>query len=55
MLGIGISGCGSKLNQATTGFGPCCHLPEFHFGVTLFMTHSHLVIREGGLTHISVS
>ena len=30
-------GCGSKLNhQGTAGFGPCCHLPGFHFGYLFF-------------------
>ena len=32
-------GCGSKLShQGTADFGPCCHLPGFHFGY-LFLTH----------------
>ena len=36
-------GCGSKsIHQGTAAFGPCCHLPGFHFGVTLFLTHSHM-------------
>ena len=36
-------GPGSELNhQGTTGFGPCCHLPGFHFGVTLVLTHSQM-------------
>ena len=33
-------GYGSKLHhQGTAGFGPCFHLPGFHFG-NLFLTHS---------------
>ena len=45
---------GSKLNhQGTAGFGPCFHLPGFHFGY-IFLTHSHmspkiLVVGEGSL------
>ena len=36
-------GYGSKLNhQGTAGFGPCFHVPGFHFG-HLFLTHSHIV------------
>ena len=34
-------GCGSKLNSGDyAGFGPCFHLPGFHFG-TGFLSHSH--------------
>ena len=37
------SGYGSKLHhQGTTGFSHCVHLPGFHFGVTLFLTHSQV-------------
>ena len=33
-------GCSSKLNRrGYAGFGPCFHLPGFHFG-TVFLTHS---------------
>ena len=33
----------------TTGFSPCFHLPGCHVGVTLFLTHSHmLLILEAG-------
>ena len=39
MLG---DGCGSKLNR-DAGFGPCFHLPEFHFG-TGFLSHSQMAI-----------
>ena len=36
------NGCCSKLNRrGCTGFGPCFHLPGFHFG-TGFLSHSHL-------------
>ena len=36
-------GYGSKLShQGTAGFGPCVHLPGFHFGY-LFLTHTHTV------------
>ena len=36
-------GHGSKLNhQETAGFSPCFHVPGFHFGATLFLTHSHI-------------
>ena len=35
-------GCGSKLNRrGYAGFGPCFHLPGFHFG-TGFLSHSHM-------------
>ena len=37
------SGCGSKLiRQGTAGFSLWFHLPGFHFGVTLFLTHSQI-------------
>ena len=37
------TGCGSKLNRrGYAGFGPCFHLPGFHFG-TGFLSHSQLV------------
>ena len=38
-----VLGCGSKLNdrRGYAGFGPCFHLPGFHFG-TGFLSHSHL-------------
>ena len=36
------SGCGSKLNRrGYAGFGPCFHLPGFHFG-TGFLSHSQV-------------
>ena len=36
-------GCGSKLNRRGyySGFGPCFHLPGFHFG-TGFLSHGHV-------------
>ena len=35
-------GCGSKLNKrGYAGFGPCFHLPGFHFA-TGFLSHSHV-------------
>ena len=38
----GLCGCGSKLNKrGYAGFGPCFHLPGFHFG-TGFLSHSHM-------------
>ena len=38
----GSYGCGSKLNRrGYAGFGPCFHLPGFHFG-TGFLSHSHI-------------
>ena len=41
---IFIFGYGSKLkHQGTAGCCPCFHLPGFHFGVTLFFTHSHVL------------
>ena len=33
--------------QGIAGFGPCCHLPGFHFGC-IFLTHSHMYIICGG-------
>ena len=45
---VDSNGCGSKLNhQGTTGFGPCCHLPGFHFGY-LVLTHCQIRIPKGG-------
>ena len=42
LLFVPVFGYGSKLNhRGTTGFGPCFHLPGFHLGVTLVLTHSH--------------
>ena len=39
-----LFGCGSKLNRrGYAGFGPCFHLPGFHFG-TGFLSHSHFTI-----------
>ena len=36
-------GCGSKLlHQGTAGFSPRFQLPGFHFGVSLFLAHSHV-------------
>ena len=38
-----LYGCGSKLNRrGYAGFGPCFHLPGFHFG-TGFLSHRHMV------------
>ena len=38
----GIYGCGLKLNRRRyAGFGPCFHLPGFHFD-TGFLSHSHI-------------
>ena len=35
-----LTGCGSKLNRrGYAGFGPCFHLPGFHFGTGL-LSHS---------------
>ena len=39
----GLHGCGSKFNRRVyAGFGPCFHLPEFHFG-TGFLSHTHMI------------
>ena len=35
-------GCGSR--NWTAGFSPCFHLPEFIFGVTLFLTWCHVLL-----------
>ena len=41
--------CGSKLNRrGYAGFGPCFHLPGFHFG-TGFLSHSHFCVIFGNL------
>ena len=41
--------CGSILNRrGYAGFGPCFHLPGFHFG-TGFLSHSHVSWWEGNL------
>ena len=38
-----LNGYGSKLNhQGPAGFGPCFHLPGFHFGY-IFLTHSQIL------------
>ena len=35
-----LNGCGSEINRrGNAGFGPCFHLPGFHFGY-LFVTYS---------------
>ena len=37
-----LYGCGSKLNwRGYAGFGPCFHLPRFHFG-TVVLSHRHI-------------
>ena len=37
-----LFGCGSKINRrGYAGFGPCFHLPGFHFGAG-FLSHGHL-------------
>ena len=47
---------GSKLNhQRTTGFSPCFHLPGFHFGVTLFLTHSRISTFKAQTTNSKAS
>ena len=33
----------NKSHQGTAGFGPCLHLPGFHFGY-LFLTHSQMMM-----------
>ena len=38
-----IYGCGSKLNErGCAGFGPCFHLPGFHFGTGFFEPQPYL-------------
>ena len=38
-----LNGYGSKSNhQGTAGCSRSFHLPGFHFGVTIFLTHSHI-------------
>ena len=44
-VGSDSDGCGSKLNRrGYAGFGPCFHLPGFHFG-TGFLSHRQIVGR----------
>ena len=38
---LALYGCGSKFNRRGYGFGPCVHLPGFHFGAG-FLSHSHV-------------
>ena len=38
----GSCGYGSKLNHGTAGCSQCVHVPGFHFGCLLFLTHSHM-------------
>ena len=41
-IALWLFGCGSKFTRrGYAGFGPCFHLPGFHFG-TGFLSHSHL-------------
>ena len=48
---------GSELNhQTTAGFGPCVHFPGFHLGVTLFLTHSHVLhLEDGAIQAVCIS
>ena len=42
-FGVPMIWCGSKLNRrGYAGFGPCFHLPGFHFGTGL-LSRSHMM------------